>query len=94
MHRSVAMQGRQETLSRGSTAQVRAVNLRPQPWRWSHPRVFVEHPDEAAGLAIASGLRFGGGSSHPDPTLLTPKERTSMASPTSRSRSLSRRRAT
>jgi CheY-like chemotaxis protein len=34
--------------------------MRPQPWRWNHPRVLVEHPDEAAGLAIASGLRFAG----------------------------------
>jgi hypothetical protein len=32
----------------------------PQPWRWDHPRVLIEHPDEAAGLAIASGLRFAG----------------------------------
>jgi hypothetical protein len=46
--------------SGGSAAQVRAVNLKPQPWRWSHPRVLVEHPDEADGLAIASGLRFAG----------------------------------
>jgi len=36
------------------------VNLNPQPWRWSHPRVLVEHPDEVTGLAIASGLRFAG----------------------------------
>ncbi len=34
--------------------------MKPQPWRWSHPRVLVEHPDEAAGLAIASGLRYAG----------------------------------
>ncbi len=62
MHRSptVAMQGRRETPTGGSTAHARAVNIRPQPWRWSHPRVLVEHPDEAAGLAIASGLRFAG----------------------------------
>ncbi len=32
----------------------------PQPWRWTDPRVLVEHPDEATGLAIASGLRFAG----------------------------------
>jgi CheY-like chemotaxis protein len=56
----VAMQERQETPTGGSTAHARAVNLRPQPWRWNHPRVLVEHPDEAAGLAIASGLRFAG----------------------------------
>jgi CheY-like chemotaxis protein len=46
--------------SGGSTADARAVNLKPQPWRWSHPRVLVEHPDEEAGLGIASGLRFAG----------------------------------
>jgi hypothetical protein len=46
--------------SEGSTAQARAVSMNPQPWRWSHPRVLVEHPDEATGLAIASGLRFAG----------------------------------
>jgi hypothetical protein len=46
--------------SRESAAQAQAVDLKPQPWRWSHPRVLVEHPDEAAGLAIASGLRFAG----------------------------------
>jgi hypothetical protein len=34
--------------------------LEPQPWRWTHPRVLIEHPDEAAGLAIASGLRYAG----------------------------------
>ncbi len=44
----------------GSAAREQAVNLKPQPWRWSHPRVLVEHPDEAIGLAIASGLRFAG----------------------------------
>lgn len=32
----------------------------PEPWRWSRPRVLVEHPDEAAGLAIAEELRFAG----------------------------------
>jgi hypothetical protein len=47
-------------LSRDSAAQARAATMKPQPWRWSHPRVLVEHPDEAAGLAIASGLRFAG----------------------------------
>ncbi|MGD0455470.1 MAG: hypothetical protein ABSB69_17940 [Solirubrobacteraceae bacterium] len=46
--------------SKGPAAQARALNLNPQPWRWSHPRVLVEHPDEAAGLAIASGLRYAG----------------------------------
>src|SRR5450631_3908775 len=46
--------------SGGSTTQAGAAALNPQPWRFSHPRVLVEHPDEAAGLAIASGLRFAG----------------------------------
>jgi len=46
--------------SAASTARTQAVNLKPQTWRWSHPRVLVEHPDEASGLAIASGLRFAG----------------------------------
>ncbi len=47
-------------LSGDSSAQAKAAQLKPQPWRWSHPRVLVEHPDEEAGLAIASGLRFAG----------------------------------
>jgi CheY-like chemotaxis protein len=47
-------------LSADSTTPTQAVHLKPQPWRWSHPRVLVEHPDEATGLAIASGLRFAG----------------------------------
>jgi hypothetical protein len=34
--------------------------INPQTWRWSHPRVLVEDPNEKAGLAIASGLRFAG----------------------------------
>jgi hypothetical protein len=38
----------------------REVSINPQTWRWSHPRVLVEDPDEEAGLAIASGLRFAG----------------------------------
>lgn len=46
--------------SRESLTQEQAIDLKPQPWRWSHPRVLVEHPDEATGLAIASGLRFAG----------------------------------
>jgi hypothetical protein len=47
-------------ISSDSAARAQTVNLNPQPWRWSHPRVLVEHPDEASGLAIASGLRFAG----------------------------------
>ena len=46
--------------SSGSATRTQAVNLKPQPWRWSHPRVLVEHSDEAIGLEIASGLRFAG----------------------------------
>jgi hypothetical protein len=38
----------------------RAVALKPQPWRWNHPRVLVEHPDETLGMEIASGLRYAG----------------------------------
>ena len=47
-------------LSKGSTPKLPTVSPNPQPWRWNHPRVLVEHPDEQAGLAIASGLRFTG----------------------------------
>jgi hypothetical protein len=47
-------------LSTESAAQTQAISLKPQPWRWSHPRVLVEHPNEATGLEIASGLRFAG----------------------------------
>jgi hypothetical protein len=47
-------------VSGGSVARGRVVSMSPQPWRWGHPRVLVEHPDEASGLAIASGLRFAG----------------------------------
>jgi|CZKG01.1.fsa_nt_gi DNA-binding response OmpR family regulator len=43
-----------------SSSSAARAHLKPQPWRWSHPRVLVEHPDEATGLAIASGLRFAG----------------------------------
>jgi hypothetical protein len=35
--------------------------LSPQPWPWSgHPRVLVEHPDRATGLALATALRQRG----------------------------------
>ncbi len=43
-----------------STESAGVASLKPQPWRWSHPRVLIEHPDEATGLAIASGLRYAG----------------------------------
>jgi hypothetical protein len=43
-----------------SNASATRAHLKPQPWRWDHPRVLVEHPDEETGLAIASGLRFAG----------------------------------
>ncbi len=46
--------------SGGSSTQAQAVSLKPQPWRWGHPRVLVEHPDEAVGLEISSALRFAG----------------------------------
>jgi hypothetical protein len=46
-------------LSKGAAARAKTT-LKPQPWRWSDPRVLIEHPDEAAGLEIASGLRFAG----------------------------------
>jgi DNA-binding response OmpR family regulator len=36
------------------------IALNPEPWLWPSPRVLVEHPDEAAGLALASGLRQAG----------------------------------
>lgn len=35
--------------------------MSPQPWPWpGHPRVLIEHPDESAGLALASSLRRAG----------------------------------
>jgi DNA-binding NarL/FixJ family response regulator len=34
--------------------------LSPQPWSWPGPRVLIEHPDETAGLALASSLRQAG----------------------------------
>lgn len=34
--------------------------LNPQPWSWPGPRVLIEHPDETAGLALASSLRQAG----------------------------------
>lgn len=37
-----------------------AVSLRPRPWRWDRPRVLIEHPDESAGLEIATSLRLAG----------------------------------
>lgn len=40
--------------------ETQSLRLRPEPWRWTGPRVLVEHPDEAAGLAIASSLRLAG----------------------------------
>ena len=46
--------------SGGWKVAARTFSLRPEPWRWSRPRVLVEHRDEVAGLAIASGLRLAG----------------------------------
>ena len=38
-----------------------ATRLSPQPWPWvGQPRVLIEHPDESAGLALASILRRAG----------------------------------
>jgi DNA-binding response OmpR family regulator len=34
--------------------------LRPQPWPWPGPRVLLENPDERAGLASTSALRWAG----------------------------------
>lgn len=31
-----------------------------QPWRWEHPRVLIEHPDERIALALADRLRHEG----------------------------------
>jgi hypothetical protein len=47
-------------LSRVTRSRPQEVSLKPQPWRWNHPRVLIEHPDEATGLALASELRFAG----------------------------------
>ena len=39
----------------------RATRLSPQPWPWvGQPRVLIEHPEESAGLALASILRQAG----------------------------------
>jgi len=38
-----------------------ATKSSPQPWPWAgQPRVLIEHPDESAGLALASILRQAG----------------------------------
>ena len=38
-----------------------ATKSSPQPWPWvGQPRVLIEHPDESAGLALASILRQAG----------------------------------
>lgn len=49
-----------KAVSASVPAAARAGEIRPQPWRWSHPRVLVEHPDEAQALAITQALRFAG----------------------------------
>lgn len=39
----------------------RASSLSPEPWPWpGRPRVLIEHPDDAAGLVLASALREAG----------------------------------
>ena len=45
---------------RAGSSKAQGVNISPQTWRWSHPRVLVENPDEQAGLEVAAGLRFAG----------------------------------
>lgn len=37
-----------------------AAEISPAPWRWSRPRVLVEHPDGDSALAITEALRFAG----------------------------------
>ncbi len=34
--------------------------LSPQPWPWGHPRVLIEHPDDARGLSLATAVREAG----------------------------------
>jgi DNA-binding response OmpR family regulator len=39
----------------------RETKLSPQPWPWpGHPRVLIEHAEEAVGMSLASGLRHAG----------------------------------
>jgi hypothetical protein len=47
-------------MSAGGSLNAHGVRISPRAWRWDHPRVLVEDPDGAAGLATASGLRFAG----------------------------------
>lgn len=48
------------TVLRGGARRPSRGEILPEPWRWGHPRVLVEHPDEQAGLEIATGLRYAG----------------------------------
>lgn len=34
--------------------------LTPEPWPWPGPRILIEHPEESAGLVLASTLRQAG----------------------------------
>lgn len=48
--------------SGGSATRTQAVHLKPQPWRWNHPQVLVEHPDgELPDLGGGRGKRFDRG---------------------------------
>jgi DNA-binding response OmpR family regulator len=39
----------------------RSTRSSPEPWPWvGQPRVLIEHPDDSAGLALASILRHAG----------------------------------
>src|ERR1039458_3729355 len=47
-------------MSSGKSTKAREVSINPQTWRWSHPRVLVEDPDEEAGLDIVAVLGCAG----------------------------------
>ena len=34
--------------------------MTPEPWPWPGPRILIEHPEESAGLVLASTLRQAG----------------------------------
>ncbi|HWJ30809.1 MAG TPA: hypothetical protein VNR59_00595 [Gaiellaceae bacterium] len=44
----------------GVAMETQAATLVAEPWRWARPRVLIEHPDETAGLELASALRLEG----------------------------------
>lgn len=40
---------------------MRETGLSPQPWPWlGHPRVLIEHADEARGMSLAAAVREAG----------------------------------